>query len=500
MEHNVIRSAPGAATDEPASPSNPAPGAADPLGFEPVDVRYRTDGWTPAKQREYVEALADLGVAKWAAARVGLTVQSANRLRRRADARGFDLACEAAERIGRRRIVSLAFERAIEGQVKRHYYRGELIGEERVYDNRLLVAALPRLLAVEEPSRESLAVERNWQPWLDAIERGDDPAAPKVRAAEPDLPFAGCSCWDDEDGRWWTDFPPPEGFDGEEEGDWGDDYYRRTLTPEEAAFVQLALDEGRAEDLAAARAARDVYFGFTPAAERIEVKGSAGPLPRRTGCELSEPSELSGVAASSPPRHRRRRRGGRGGEGDLEDREHRDRARGDRDEVEQHQGEGAVAVVVDIILDHHLEPVAGVDEGRADQEQHRDRRPGIGEPFADRAVIERAEPEQRDEQPGDEADEGDRGRPLLPPMPGAFAGRAEAAHARQRTFHLHRLSSLPDPQPQRGGEQERACQGRQRPEFVAAELEARADVHDQVPKPRQNVLEQGPGQADADQD
>jgi len=41
---------PEAATDEPAS---------SPALFDPVPVRYRRDGWTPEKQREFVEALAD---------------------------------------------------------------------------------------------------------------------------------------------------------------------------------------------------------------------------------------------------------------------------------------------------------------------------------------------------------------------------------------------------------------------------------------------------------
>ena len=67
------------ATDEAAScPSAPTP-------FDPVPVRARSDGWTPQKQREFIEALADTGVVREAAARGGMTQRSAWRLRGRVD-------------------------------------------------------------------------------------------------------------------------------------------------------------------------------------------------------------------------------------------------------------------------------------------------------------------------------------------------------------------------------------------------------------------------------
>ena len=289
MHQDPSRIAPGASTDERAPSSTPA--ADDPLAFEPAELRYRADGWTQARQREYVEALADLGVAKWAAKRVGMTEQSASRLRRRADARSFDAACEAAQRIGSRNCLSAVHAIALEGRVKKHFYKGELVGEERIHDTRLLIALLPRLAPSAGPSPESLAVEKNWQPWLDAIERGEDPAAPvaAVAAVEEDE-FNGSECWE-EDGGWWTSFPPPAGFDGLEERRWGEWRYRRTLTAEEEAVLCEESEAEGADSLAAARAARDRYFGFVPAAEEIEVKGSRGPLPSRTGHELSEPSE-----------------------------------------------------------------------------------------------------------------------------------------------------------------------------------------------------------------
>ena len=59
-------------------------------------------------------------------------------------------------------------------------------------------------------------------------------AAPEAPGKEED--FEGRSVWEDEveDGRWLTDFPPPDGFEGWQEGKPGDDDYRRGLTEAEA--------------------------------------------------------------------------------------------------------------------------------------------------------------------------------------------------------------------------------------------------------------------------
>ena len=73
--------------------------------------------------------------------------------------------------------------------------------------------------------------------------------------------FGGRDVWDDEDGNWWTDFPPPAGFDGEEDGEWGDADYKRALAADEQAVVDAWNDEDRADELAGAEAARKRYFG-----------------------------------------------------------------------------------------------------------------------------------------------------------------------------------------------------------------------------------------------
>jgi hypothetical protein len=75
---------------------------ASPLFFTPVVVRARQDGWTPERQRRFVAALALTGRVDRAAATVGLSQQSASRLRPRPDGESFGLACCAALTLARR--------------------------------------------------------------------------------------------------------------------------------------------------------------------------------------------------------------------------------------------------------------------------------------------------------------------------------------------------------------------------------------------------------------
>ena len=281
-------SAPEAATNEPASPDHPAH---DGFDFDPVPLRYRHDGLTPAKQREYVEALADSGVAREAAARVNVSEQAINRIRRRADARSFDLACEAALRFAARRIRSIAFERAIEGTIKRHYYHGELKSEERVYDNRLLVYLLGKLDRQLEPPAEAEAIADNWEPWMEAIEQGlPAPVPSNDNGTEEDEEAALCDrieVWQT-NGAWWTEFPPPAGFDGTEEGEPGSSGYQRALSAAELAVVEADEAEERAQRIAEDIVRRDLHFGFEGGSRGPEVFSPRGPETYETSGEEDE--------------------------------------------------------------------------------------------------------------------------------------------------------------------------------------------------------------------
>ncbi len=293
---------PEPASDDVASPFNFQPGdAADRLAFEPVPLRHRHDGLTPQKQREFVEALADCGVVREAAARIGISEQAINRVRRRPDARDFDRACEAAHMFGARRLRSIAWERAIEGTLKCHYYRGELVGQERVYDNRLLIYLLGKTGPLLEPSPESRAVCEHWEPCMDALEQGlpaphlvaPGPVEADPRIEEDEEEQENPRVWL-EDGRWWTFFPPPEGFDGEEEGDSGDGDYQRTLTEDEEAVMTARSRAADEAELARCCAVRDRYFG-------LPKRGCSGTFFLQ-GSRNNETSEPFAARQAAPPR------------------------------------------------------------------------------------------------------------------------------------------------------------------------------------------------------
>jgi hypothetical protein len=81
------------------------------LDFTLVAVRARHDGWTPERQLRYVAVLAVTGHGGVAAAHVGMSEQSACRLRRRPDGASFARACGMAWRLAARRRRALAAAR-----------------------------------------------------------------------------------------------------------------------------------------------------------------------------------------------------------------------------------------------------------------------------------------------------------------------------------------------------------------------------------------------------
>ena len=81
----------------------------------PVPRKRRHDGWTPEKQREFIETLADSGSVVGAARAVGLSKQSAYALRRSKGAEGFAAAWDAAIGQASRLLADVAFDRALNG-------------------------------------------------------------------------------------------------------------------------------------------------------------------------------------------------------------------------------------------------------------------------------------------------------------------------------------------------------------------------------------------------
>ncbi|PZQ21304.1 MAG: hypothetical protein DI569_12365 [Sphingopyxis macrogoltabida] len=143
MSHIAPIPSPEAPAAEPA-PALDAHGH-DPAAYDwvPVLKKRRKDGWSPAKQRAFVEALADSGSVVTAAQRVGMSESSAYRLRRSPGAEAFDRAWGAAIETASKKLLDAAFERALVGTDEPVFDReGRRIGRRLRQSDRLLMFLL----------------------------------------------------------------------------------------------------------------------------------------------------------------------------------------------------------------------------------------------------------------------------------------------------------------------------------------------------------------------
>ena len=131
--------------------------------FEPVALKPRHDGWTAEKQIAFLETLAETACVEQACRRVGMTRQSAYRLRRDPRARGFRDGWDNALDHGLHQLEEAAMSRALHGVPQPVFYKGEKIGERREYDERLTMF----LLRNRRPQRYGKWIERMLAPDLD---------------------------------------------------------------------------------------------------------------------------------------------------------------------------------------------------------------------------------------------------------------------------------------------------------------------------------------------
>lgn len=111
----------------------------------PADAT-RADGWTPARQRRFLETLAATGVILLACESVRITARSAYNLRIRHDGAAFRLGWDAAILIARDRLATDLLARAITGQeevIRRDPDNLEI--RRHRHDNRLAMSMLARL-------------------------------------------------------------------------------------------------------------------------------------------------------------------------------------------------------------------------------------------------------------------------------------------------------------------------------------------------------------------
>ncbi|HEX8839104.1 MAG TPA: hypothetical protein VF750_01390 [Sphingomicrobium sp.] len=134
----------------------PAPKVPD---FTTAPTRKQHAGWTAERQRRFIEHLALTGHVGEACAIVGVASSSAYRLKNKVGAESFSRAWDAAIRLCATRLSAIAFDRALNGRVERHYKDGELVMERRIPSDYLLTWLLSRLDPAQfgSPSAKALA-------------------------------------------------------------------------------------------------------------------------------------------------------------------------------------------------------------------------------------------------------------------------------------------------------------------------------------------------------
>ena len=158
----------------------PPPEVYDPANYRwvPVRRRPRYDGWTEEKMRRFIEVLADTGLVGLAARQVGMSRESAYKLRRAAHAAAFARAWDAARHHAGGLLEDVAFERAVEGvehNVCNEY--GEVISTRRVHNDRLLMFLL-RHLKPERYAADALACPAPQPETVEASLREMEPRLP----------------------------------------------------------------------------------------------------------------------------------------------------------------------------------------------------------------------------------------------------------------------------------------------------------------------------------
>ena len=213
--------APIAAPDAPPAPTTETALDAhghDPAAYDwvPVLKKRRKDGWSPDKQRAFIEALADSGSVATAARAVDMSESSAYRLRRAPGAAAFDRAWSAAIDAASKKLLDAAFERALVGTDEPVFDRdGNRVGRRLRQSDRLLMFLLraygPDCFRSNAVGRNDPAAAPAATPVAEALVHlhPEPPAAPAALMAPDDLAVAleVADLCDGELPRWYRDEP-----------------------------------------------------------------------------------------------------------------------------------------------------------------------------------------------------------------------------------------------------------------------------------------------------
>lgn len=180
------------------SPSHPAASViADAAFFNPDGYaasaqhkpRTRNDGWNRAKMVRFIEGLTETGSVSDAADIAGMSRQSAYRLRSRMIGQPFDFAWEAALEFGIQQLAHRLLDRCLNGVPVPVFYKGEIVGERRVFNDRASMAILQNMDKLGRLHLERDMATRRWPEmiarlrdgpiiWTEEEKHGDDPNHP----------------------------------------------------------------------------------------------------------------------------------------------------------------------------------------------------------------------------------------------------------------------------------------------------------------------------------
>ncbi|SFP92185.1 hypothetical protein [Sphingomonas rubra] len=133
-------------------------------------ARLAAPGWTADAQRAFIEHLAAHGCVSHAAHAVGLSKQSAYQLRDRSPNSLFALAWNVAIQRSRRILLDQATERAMNGQEKPIFHRGQEVGTQIVHNDRLLMFLLAMKRDPVHPNLSEHELAELWPTMLAQID------------------------------------------------------------------------------------------------------------------------------------------------------------------------------------------------------------------------------------------------------------------------------------------------------------------------------------------
>ncbi|MGP1351745.1 MAG: hypothetical protein ACTS1Z_00340 [Parasphingopyxis sp.] len=156
-----------------------------------MPVRARRDGWTPGRQAAFLGYLAETRCVKRAARKVGMSRESAYRLRRKAGAEGFCAAWDAimgdaetgrgtSRRPARKVTPAMRAHRIAHGMLRPVLRGGRYIGTERKAHNSALRGALAHADRVLDSTHRRAARAEGHTPQKGASVSTDPPSGPPV--------------------------------------------------------------------------------------------------------------------------------------------------------------------------------------------------------------------------------------------------------------------------------------------------------------------------------